>query len=108
MEMLPPLLADRQLGEKRVREEGLAAADTAPEIDAAQRRARSRQQCEAARKERIAGQDPPAQVFEARERRALGRVERMALGRECSFDARRERRSPGVRAQLESSGRLRK
>jgi hypothetical protein len=48
VEVLAPLLADRQLGEERVDEEGLAAADAAPEVEAAQRRARARQQLEAA------------------------------------------------------------
>ncbi len=48
VEVLAPLLADRQFGEECVDQEGLAAADAAPEVEAAQRRARARQQVEAA------------------------------------------------------------
>lgn len=108
VEMIAPLLADRQFGEERVDEEGLATADAAPEVEAAQRRAHARQQVEAAGEQRAAGEDPAAQVVQARQRRALRSVERMTLGRECGLDLRGKRRALGVRAQSASSGRARK
>ena len=108
VEVLAPLLADRQFGEESVDEERLAAADSAPQVEAAQRRAHARQQVEAAGEQRVAGEDPAAQVLQARQRSALRRVERMTLGRECRLDLRGKRRALGVRAQSASSGRARK
>jgi hypothetical protein len=65
VEVIAPLLADRQFREERVDQEGLAAADATPEVEAAQRRAGSRQEPESAR------EDPAAQVFETCKGRAL-------------------------------------
>jgi hypothetical protein len=81
VEVIAPLLADRQFREERVDQEGLAAADAAPEVEAAQRRAGPRQELEAAREQGAARQYPTPQVFETRKGGALGRIERMALRR---------------------------